>query len=156
MKRRYFAGVTLAALLALTGCDNGGPAPKARGDRETVEAYIAALNDRDTGALLKLDGTTGPDAERDAQKIVKEKGGRGLKVEDIRISYGFGPDVGSAKITAKDSKGGDYSENLTITRDDGKWYLTILPAPKQDPSGKTPAETSTPSDGAGPSKPVSG
>ncbi|MGX1885417.1 hypothetical protein [Streptomyces sp. NPDC055287] len=85
-------------------------------------------------------------AERDTQKIVKEKGGRGLKVEDIRISYDFGPDVGSAKITARDSKGGDYSENLTITRDDGRRYLTILPAPKRDPSGRTPAATSPPSD----------
>ncbi|MGW7365592.1 hypothetical protein ACWGI8_19655 [Streptomyces sp. NPDC054841] len=156
MKRRYFAGVTLAALLALTGCDSGDSGSKASGDRETVEAYITALNDRDTGALLKLDGATGADAQRDAQKIIKEKGGRGLKVEDIQITYDLGPDVGSAKITARDSKGADYSESLTITRDGGSWHLTILPAPTQDPSGKTPAETGAPSDGVGSSKPVSG
>ncbi|MFF3730057.1 hypothetical protein ACFYXM_06980 [Streptomyces sp. NPDC002476] len=156
MNRRYFVGVTLAALLALAGCDSGDSESKASGDRETVEAYITALNERDTRALLKLDGATGAAAERDAEKVIEEKGGRGLKVDDIQINYDLGPYVGSARITAKDSKGADYSENLTITRDGGKWHLTILPAPKQDQSGKTPAETGKTSDGTGPSKSVSG
>jgi hypothetical protein len=156
MNRRYFAGVALAALLGLAGCNGGDSEPKAGSDRETVEAYITALNERDTDALLKLDGATGPAAERDAEKVIKEKGGRGLKVDAIRIDYDLGPDVGSAKITAKDDKGADYSESLTITRDGGKWYLTVLPAPEQDRSGKTPAETGEPSDGTGPSKSVSG
>ncbi|MFF2406255.1 hypothetical protein [Streptomyces sp. NPDC058092] len=156
MNRRYFAGVTLAALLGLAGCDSGDSEPRASSDRETVEAYITALNERDTDALLKLDGATGPAAERDAEKVIKEKGGRGLKIDDIRINYDLGPDVGSAKITAKDSKDADYNESLTITRDGGEWHLTILPAPKQDQSGKTPAETGMPSDGVGPSKSASG
>ncbi|MDK0520697.1 hypothetical protein [Streptomyces sp. ML-6] len=156
MNRRYFAGVALAALLGVAGCSGDGSEPKTSGDRETVEAYITALNERDTDALLKLDGATGPAAERDAGKIIEEKGGRGLKVEDIRIDYDFGPDVGSAKITAKDSKGADYRESLTITRDDGRWYLTVLPAPTQEQGGKKPAGTSEPTDGTGPSKSMSG
>ncbi|MFE7621427.1 hypothetical protein [Streptomyces sp. NPDC057496] len=156
MNRRYFVGFTLAALLGLAGCGNGDSEPKASGDRETVEAYITALNERDTEALLELDGATGPTAERDAEKIVEEKGGRGLKIEDIRIDYDFGPDAGSAKIIAKDSKGADYRESLTITRDDGKWYLTVLPAPTQGQEGKKTAGTNKPSDGTGPSKSMSG
>ncbi|MFG2628478.1 hypothetical protein [Streptomyces sp. NPDC048473] len=156
MKRRFFAGVTLAALLALTGCGNDDAKPGAGADHEAVEAYIAALNERDSDALLKLDGATGPDAERDAQKVISEKGGRGLEVEGIEIDYDFGPDTGSAKITAKDSKGADYRENLTITRDGNQWRLAILPASPSAGSSKTPALTTAPSDAASASKSVPG
>ncbi|MFB7010379.1 hypothetical protein ACFCZY_11930 [Streptomyces sp. NPDC056237] len=156
MKSRFIVGVTFVTLLTLTGCGSDDVKPKAGSDRKTVEAYVDALNERDATALLKLDGARGPAAERDAQKVINEKGGRGLEVEGIQIDYDLGPDTGSAKITAKDSKGADYRESLTITRDGKQWHLAILPVSTPDGSSKTPAGTTFPSDAVSASKPTSG
>ncbi|MFJ9678512.1 hypothetical protein ACIRP2_10695 [Streptomyces sp. NPDC101194] len=156
MKSRFIVGVTLATLLALTGCGSDDVKPKAGSDRKAVEAYVAALNERDANALLKLDGARGPGVERDAQKAIDEKGGRGLEVEGIRIDYDLGPDTGSALITAKDSKGADYRERLTITRDGKQWHLVILPVSPPHDSSKTPAGTTVPSGAVDASKSASG
>ncbi|MER5973981.1 hypothetical protein ABT112_30425 [Streptomyces sp. NPDC002055] len=135
-----------AALLVpalLTGCENGDS--PARSERKTVDAYISALNSRDAPALLKLDGAEGREATEQVQEIITQKGGKGLRVQNVRIVHDFGPDVASARIIAKDSKGNEYRERLTLTRDDegASWHVTLVEAP-QHSTGKPTSGTSRP------------
>ncbi|MER5357203.1 hypothetical protein [Streptomyces sp. NPDC002785] len=112
--------VVFAALLA--GCDSGGPE---RSERQTVDAYVAALNQGDPSTLAKLAPPGYEGVEDEVRQIVKENGGKGLKVASVAISHDFGPDVASALIVATDKSGNPFRETLQLDRDGEMWRITL-------------------------------
>ncbi|MFE1404877.1 hypothetical protein ACFW5D_14685 [Streptomyces sp. NPDC058770] len=146
MNRRHIAAVVLA-LLALSGCssDNGKAAPAASsggGARQAVDDYVTALNTRDATGLIRIGGVKDESWSRsEADKILADKGGRGWKISRLEIGHDMGPDVGSARLAAKDKAGRSMNDTITVTRDKGVWHLTIFTGQPVEP-GKSPAETS--------------
>ncbi|MEW1545189.1 YybH family protein [Streptomyces tsukubensis] len=130
--RRAVPALALAvtAVTALTGCgsdDDKPRAPDEKGARAAVLAYVDALNSRDAAALMEAGGVTADrEAEREAERILTERGGRGLTVEKVSVSFGYGPDVGSARLTTKDRSGTAAAESLTVKRNDGRWRVVVF------------------------------
>ncbi|MFC4513836.1 hypothetical protein [Streptomyces ehimensis] len=133
------AYATAVAVLALTACDDQG---KARDERDTAVAYVKAINDRDVPALVKLSPPGNEGAEQAARELVGTQGGRGLRVDDVRVGHEFGPDTADARLRATDSEGRPFSETLTLTRRGGTWYVALGTTPGSTP--KSPAQTSRP------------
>ncbi|GHF47108.1 hypothetical protein GCM10010218_30500 [Streptomyces mashuensis] len=138
------AAVTTLAL-SVAACDSGGSGGqgKARDERDTAVAYVEALNDRDAKALAELGPPGNEGAEQAARALVGTQGGRGLHVDDVKVSHEFGPDMAQAEIRATDAKGRAVRENVTLERHEKKWYVAL----GADPSGtpKSPAGTTPPS-----------
>jgi len=130
---------TLAGLGLLAACsttpDTGADAPRA-----AVDAYIQALNARDSQALSRL-APPGNDATDDISRRIEANGGKDIRLTNADISSEFAPDMAAARLTGTSSTG-DYSERLTLTRTDDRWYVVLGEAP-QNPS-KQPASTSRP------------
>ncbi|WP_327353743.1 hypothetical protein [Streptomyces sp. NBC_01304] len=144
MKRRRVLAVVLAVAFA-AGCGSGkggedrsGPPD---GARSSVEAYVKALNARDVEALLAVGGT--PDeawSRKQAGRVLSGKGGRGLTVEDVSLTYDrMGIFLADAKLVAKDKDGGAVRENLELAHE-GKWTVILFEHPA-DP-GKPTSGTS--------------
>ncbi|NBE56697.1 hypothetical protein [Streptomyces boluensis] len=88
---------------------------------------MRALNERDAAALIEAGGVPSDRrARREAQEIIEERGGKGLRVQEVRVEHDFGPDVGSAKLHARTREGGDVRETLTVTRESGEWHVSIF------------------------------
>ncbi|WP_189453244.1 hypothetical protein [Streptomyces abikoensis] len=132
---------TAVAALSLTACDDQGEG-KARDERDTAVAYVKAINDRDVPALVKLSPPGNEGAEQAARELVGSQGGRGLRVDDVRVGHEFGPDTADARLRATDKEGRPFSETLTLTRRGGTWYVALGTAPGSMP--KSPAQTSRP------------
>ncbi|MDA5281212.1 hypothetical protein [Streptomyces sp. Isolate_45] len=136
--------VTGAALaLLLTGCSSDtGPNAGPESERAAADAYIAALNAKDTQALRAL-APPGNDAAAEATDRVDRLGGRGLRLQNVEVQHDFGPDVASALLVTTAADGSAGEERIVLTRIDGRWYITL----GQNPEGandKTPASTQKP------------
>lgn len=146
MKTLRTACGAAAAILALVGCGNDDQEKsKARDERETAVAYVEAINDRDVTALVRLSPPGNAGAEKEARDIVAAEGGRGLRVDDIKVTYEFGPEIADAQVQATDSKGTPFHDTLTLTRRGKTWYVALGSRPGSTP--KPPAQTARPSSG---------
>ncbi|MEU3600074.1 hypothetical protein ABZ714_15345 [Streptomyces sp. NPDC006798] len=120
--------VAIATLTTACGSDDDEPrAPDERGARAALHTYVDALNARDPAALMEIGGVPADrEAEREAARILKERGGKGLTVERVDIAFDFGPDVGSARLTTKDRSGATGAETITVSRDGGPWQVAVF------------------------------
>ncbi|MFH8517554.1 hypothetical protein ACH4CE_21155 [Streptomyces gelaticus] len=134
----------VAACALLVGCSQDDTSAVSRTERDTAEAYVAALNARDADALARL-GTPGyEDADKDAREIIAADGGRGLKIKSVRVSHDFGPDVASTHVTATDEQGTPFSTYIQMSRDKDVWVITLGEAKNFGKDGKTSASTESP------------
>ncbi|MER5887751.1 hypothetical protein ABT160_28380 [Streptomyces sp. NPDC001941] len=130
------------AVAVLTAC-SGAPSPEsttqgAKDERGAVDAYIAALNAVDSAGLAAL-APPGNDATADVASRLKSRGGRVLKVTEVKIEHGFGPDVASAEVHVTDKAGVKSQEYLTLSRFDDGWHVTLGSNPNvtKKPSSST-------------------
>ncbi|MFD9880575.1 hypothetical protein ACFWZT_03790 [Streptomyces alboflavus] len=146
MDRRTFVVVALAVGL-VSGCgaeaaeEEGRSGDSERGARGAVETYVRALNARDADALMKVGGV--PDdarARREARRIIADKGGRELSIVDVRVEIDMGPDVGSARLRAREGAGkgagNEVRDVFTVVRREGEWYVVVF-IDRPSPPGKT-------------------
>ncbi|WP_437070154.1 hypothetical protein [Streptomyces sp. enrichment culture] len=142
MQRRRLLAVAIAMVVA-SGCgSNEAEPPDDDGPRRAVESYVDALNSRDATALMRVGGVPEDQAaQREARRILAERGGRGLRIADLEIDHDFGPDVGSAALTARDDHGKDVRETVTVAREDGAWHVVVF---TDRPSDKSPSSTDDP------------
>ncbi|KAB2975249.1 hypothetical protein F8R89_26560 [Streptomyces sp. SS1-1] len=157
MERRHLltAPAALAAALALvSGCASGDdasespgrPASSASPDgaRQAVAAYVEALNSRSASRLIAVGGVEDEKWSRqEAARILAERGGRGWRIEDVRIEHDMGPDTGSARLKAMDKAGEAWQDTFTVTRDKGAWHLVVFTHQPGEP-GKETAATGRP------------
>ncbi|GAB2778576.1 hypothetical protein GCM10027073_08950 [Streptomyces chlorus] len=129
-----------AALVVASGCSSQGdedpPAVSApsspvstssEGARETVEAYVQALNSRSAAGLISVGGVKDEKWSRqEAEQILADRGGQGWKVKDVQIQHDMGPDVGSARLLAEDKAGKPLQDTFTVTREKGTWHLVVF------------------------------
>ncbi|MER5485041.1 hypothetical protein ABT024_17705 [Streptomyces sp. NPDC002812] len=97
-------------------------------ERAAADAYIAALNSKNTQALRAL-APLGNDAEADAADRIARLGGRGLRLQTVDIQHDFGPDTASARLILTRIKG-------------GRWCIALGHNPKA--TTKTPSSTEKP------------
>ena len=142
MQRRRLLAAAIAIVIA-SGCgSNEAETSDDDGPRRAVESYIDALNSRDAAALMRVGGVPEDQAAKlEARRILAEKGGRGLRIVDLKVGYDFGPDVGSAKLTARDDGGKDVRETVTVAREDGAWHVVVF---TDRPSDKSSSATGDP------------
>lgn len=121
--------------LLLTGCgaDTGAGSPQ-----QAIDAYVAALNARDTKALAQL-APPGNDAADEIRQRLDQHGGQNIRIASTRLTNGVSPDVVSASIQGQGSAG-DYSETLTLTRTDDRWHVVMG---QQEPSSNKRSATTT-------------
>jgi hypothetical protein len=135
--RGWFAALAGFGLLA--GC--GGQATTgADTPRAAVDAYVAALNTRDTGALERL-ATPGNDAAADIRHRLDDHGGQDIKLDGADISSEVSPEVASARLRGR-TAAGPYEERLTLTRKGDRWHVVLGSAPS-DPAKPTAATSSS-------------
>ncbi|MFE7760935.1 hypothetical protein [Streptomyces sp. NPDC057438] len=143
VQRRWLLGAVVAMTITAAGCGGGEPgATDDNGARQAVESYVDALNSRDAKALMRIGGV--PEdrrAKKEAQQILVEKGGRDLRIVDLKVDHDFGPDVGSAKLVADAKTGEDLRETVTVTRESGAWHVAIF---ADRPSNKSASATDEP------------
>ncbi|MEV0680259.1 hypothetical protein AB0I60_27460 [Actinosynnema sp. NPDC050436] len=133
-RRGLFAA--LAGLALLAACSST-PETGADTPRSAVDTYVQALNARDATAMNQL-APPGNDAADDVRRRIEANGGRGIRLTDADIKSDLSPDVAAARLTGTGSHG-DYTEQLTLTRKDEKWYV-VLGQADPDPA-KRPATT---------------
>ncbi|MDG4856603.1 hypothetical protein P8605_00185 [Streptomyces sp. T-3] len=151
MKRRRVLAAMLAVVFA-AGCDNSKDgedrSDPPKGARSSVEAYVKALNAHGIEALLAVGGA--PDKEwsrKQAGRVLSDKGGRGLTVEDVSLRYDrMGIFLADAKLVAKDEDGMTVREELQLAHEE-KWKVILFEWPA-DP-GKPTAGTKPISAGRG-------
>ncbi|MER5763840.1 hypothetical protein [Streptomyces sp. NPDC002082] len=132
-------GAALALTLVLTGCTSD-PAPTS--ERAAADAYIAALNSKNTQALRAL-APPGNDAEADAADRIARLGGRGLRLQTVDIQHDFGPDTASARLTTVTADGSVAEHRLVLTRTKGgRWCIALGHNPKA--TTKTRSSTEKP------------
>ncbi|MFE7773304.1 hypothetical protein ACFU5O_05305 [Streptomyces sp. NPDC057445] len=143
--KKYLLTAAVAGVIALlvAGCsdDDAGAPAGAKSERGAVDAYISALNARDTDALADL-APPGNEAAREAAALVGAKGGRSLTIKSVDISHEFGPDFAAAHVVSRGKDGKELLDDLTLSRSSGHWYVAIGENPKG--RDKSPAETSKP------------
>ncbi|WP_243331967.1 hypothetical protein [Streptomyces sp. AP-93] len=114
--------VLCAALAACSSDDKGG-----RSEKQSAEKYIAALNARDPQGLIDLNhlapGETG--VKEEADKLIAENGGRGLKISGIDVSKEFEPTLASVGITGTDGTGKPFSMYVLMNEKDGDWVIGL-------------------------------
>ncbi|WP_285505254.1 hypothetical protein [Actinokineospora sp. NBRC 105648] len=126
------AGLGLLTACAGTAAETGADAPRA-----AVDAYVQALNARDTAAMQRL-APPGNDATEDVRRRIEDDGGQDIRLVGADISSELSPDVAAARLSGTGSAG-EYVERLTLTRQDDRWYV-VLGQAGQDPA-KRPAAT---------------
>ncbi|MFE6911975.1 hypothetical protein [Streptomyces erythrochromogenes] len=105
-----------------------------------MDAYVAALNAKNTGALTGL-ATPGNDPNAEVADRVLRLGGRDMKVAKLELLHEFGPEFATAHLSIRAQNGATHDEILGLSRHDGRWYITM----GQNPSpSKTPASTTSP------------
>ncbi|MFI1177445.1 hypothetical protein [Streptomyces melanogenes] len=129
--------LSLPTLAACSDSDSN-PASAPKTEREAVNAYVAALNSKDTAALQRL-APSGNDASAEATSLIKANGGRDLKITSVDIQHEFGPDTATADVAASAKDGKGYHDRITLGRSDGKWSVAI----GQNPKGATKESSST-------------
>ncbi|MET7717843.1 hypothetical protein [Streptomyces sp. NPDC005407] len=131
--------VSIGLLAGCSGAASGDAG--AETERGAVDAYVDALNSGDEEALAGL-APPGNEAEEEAATLIRENGGRSLKVEQVDIAHEFGPDFASATLVARDKSGDELRATLSLSKADDNWYVDI----GENPQGrqKSPAATSTP------------
>ncbi|MFE6228551.1 hypothetical protein [Streptomyces sp. NPDC057854] len=139
--RRVRTGIVAAGAL-LAGCAQE-PAAEGRTERQTADAYVRALNDRDAAALAELGPPGYEDVEADARKLVAEEGGRGLRVETVEVSHEFGDDVASTRVAGTARDGRPFSTYVQMAREGGDWVVALGHAPGA-PKGDDVASTARP------------
>ncbi|WP_327344205.1 hypothetical protein [Streptomyces europaeiscabiei] len=80
-------------------------------------------------------------AKKEARQILAEKGGRDLRIVDLKVDHDFGPDVGSARPAAEAKAGEDLRETVTVVREGGAWHVVIF---VDRPSDKSSSATDRP------------
>ncbi|MFH8256312.1 hypothetical protein [Streptomyces roseolus] len=144
--RSTAAGWVLLPLLPLpAGCAEE-PEPAGRTERQTVDAYVRALNERDAAALAELGPPGYVDVEADAREAVAADGGKGIAVADVEVSHEFGDDLASARVTGKERDGRPFDASVQMFRHGGGWVVLLGRAPGAT-AGKdraTPASTERP------------
>ncbi|MFD5620960.1 hypothetical protein [Streptomyces yangpuensis] len=102
-----------------------------------MDAYVAALNLKNTEALSKL-ATPGNDPKAEVVERVGRLGGRDMKTAKLELRQEFGPDFATAHLSIRAQDGTTHDEILGLSRHDGRWYVTL----GQNPSpSKSPAST---------------
>lgn len=131
--------VALAGFGLLAGC--GGQATTgADTPRAAVDAYVTALNTRDTGALERL-ATPGNDAAADIRQRLDANGGKDIRLDGADISSEVSPEVASAQLRGRTTTG-SYEERLMLTRRDDRWHV-VLGSARPDPAKQTAATSSS-------------
>ncbi|MGA4977121.1 hypothetical protein [Streptomyces cinereoruber] len=131
------------ACALLVGCSQE-PTPQGRTERQTAEAYVQALNNRDVEALVKLAPPGYEEVEADARKAVTADGGKGLEIDSVKVSHEFGADVASAHVAATDQAGKPFTSYVQMSRHDGTWVVVLGHAPGAGKDGVSPAATEPP------------
>lgn len=136
MRMRHILTGTLALLLAAgcgsTGADpapeRGGPPP---GAPEAVREYVEALNNRDTQALLTVGAAPDkPWSRRQAEQIIRDRGGRGLTINSVPIRYDhMGRHMGRASLKAADRQGAPVREALELMHEHKRWHVVLFEWP---------------------------
>ncbi|WP_143662623.1 hypothetical protein [Streptomyces sp. CB03238] len=142
--RKPLALATTLVFALLVGCAQEEPSSAGRSERETAEAYVAALNARDVEALVELGPPGYEETEQDARKVIATDGGRGLKLKDVRVSHEFGDDVASTQVIATDRDGKPFSTYVQMSRHNGTWVVAMGHAPGAGQDGKSSATTDRP------------
>ncbi|WP_189944879.1 hypothetical protein [Streptomyces roseolus] len=143
--RSTAAGWVLLPLLPLpAGCAEE-PEPVGRTERQTVDAYVRALNGRDAAALAELGPPGYVEVEAHVREVVAADGGKGITVADVEVSHEFGDDLASARVTGKQRDGRPFDTYVQMFRQDGTWVLAFGHAPgAAGKGGKSPASTERP------------
>ncbi|MEU3607226.1 hypothetical protein AB0E83_17540 [Streptomyces sp. NPDC035033] len=145
--RRVRAGIVAAGAL-LAGCVPAGCAQGSeavgRTERQTADAYVRALNDRDAAALAELGPPGYEGVEADARELVAEEGGKGLRVETVEVSHEFGDDLASTRVVGTARDGRPFSTYVQMVREDGDWVVVLGHAPGAPKGGAGPASTARP------------
>ncbi|AWE52874.1 hypothetical protein [Streptomyces nigra] len=124
----------VAALALLPGCASGDDQPasssssaSADGARAAVVAYVDALNSRSVARLIDVGGVADETwSRREAERILANRGGRGWRIEGVRVDLDMGPDTGSARLEAEDKAGRPLRDSFTVIREDGAWHLSFF------------------------------
>ncbi|MCF2535660.1 MULTISPECIES: hypothetical protein [Streptomyces] len=124
----------VAALALLPGCASGDDQPasssssaSADGARAAVVAYVDALNSRSVARLIDVGGVADETwSRREAERILANRGGRGWRIEGVRVDLDMGPDTGSARLEAEDKAGRPLRDIFTVIREDGAWHLSFF------------------------------
>ncbi|GAA3058329.1 hypothetical protein GCM10017562_24110 [Streptomyces roseofulvus] len=144
MTRRGAAALAVVGCVLLAGCTQG-PDPEGRTERQTAEAYVRALNDRDAAALAELAPPGYEGVEADARAAVAADGGKGIAVADVEVSHEFGDDVASTRIIGTDRDGSPFRTYVSMAREDGTWVVVLGHAPGAGTKGgASPASTERP------------
>ncbi|GAA3690879.1 hypothetical protein GCM10022267_91460 [Lentzea roselyniae] len=98
-----------------------------------MDAYIAALNNKDSATLERISPSN---VRPDFAGHVAEKGGKSITVESVDITKDFGPDVASAHVIGRAADEQRYDERLVLSRIDGRWFVTIGPATPNKPGSE--------------------
>ncbi|MGW0330415.1 hypothetical protein ACWD0J_00835 [Streptomyces sp. NPDC003011] len=133
----------LAGIFLLSGCSNDEVSAASRTEKETAKAYVAALNDRDVDALVKLGPKGHEGLEQEARQIIAADGGRGLEIKGVTVSHDVGPDEASTHVSTTDSQGKRFSTNIQMSREKDTWVVVLGHAPGFDGGVKSPASTGT-------------
>ncbi len=141
MKEKSLLLSAVGACVLLAGCSQGDTSTGSRTEQDTAKAYVAALNASDVDALAKLAPTGHQGATREAQEIIAADSGRDLKIESVRVSHDFGPNVASTHVTATDHQGKPFSTYIQMSRDDDNWVIVLGQAPGFGEDGKSPSST---------------
>ncbi|MGW1296576.1 hypothetical protein [Streptomyces sp. NPDC002533] len=153
MQRRRLIAVA-AALVVASGCsaqsDDGPSAGSAAsssesgpasGVRQTVEAYVQALNSRSVSGLISVGGVKDEEWSRqEADQILADRGGRSFTIKDVQTQQDMGPDVASVRLSAEDKSGKPLRETFTAVREKKAWHLVVF-TNQPDGRGKQSAST---------------
>ncbi|MBB1246280.1 hypothetical protein GL263_22375 [Streptomyces durbertensis] len=140
------SAVVVAALLVFlggSGCSPGEGGGQ-RTERQVVEAYVEALNARDSAALVALAGQGRRGVEEDARGLIADGGGRSLVVRDVRVLRDFGPDLASAHVVAVDEAGEKFETYVQLARERGTWVLVLGKGEGFPEGGKETASVTRP------------
>lgn len=132
------AAVLLVSALVLGACSGDGTG--ADSPRAAVDAYLAAMNDRDESALTRIL----VEAHRThAASHLADRGGRGLTVESVDITQEFGPMVANAHVRGTHADSSRYDERIAVSKHDDRWYVGIPGPALPPPSAGKPTSAAT-------------
>jgi hypothetical protein len=112
--------IAIAGLGFLAGC---GDTSGADTPRAAVDAYIQALNARDTEALQRL-APPRNDATDDIRHRLELNGGHGIQLDGADITSEVSPDLATARLRGRGNTG-EYAETLTLTRIGDRWHIAL-------------------------------
>ncbi|MEV0259052.1 hypothetical protein AB0H82_32940 [Streptomyces sp. NPDC050732] len=141
MRKQHILVAT--ALLLTAGCgsadaggtsDGGGNSASSSppsGAPTAVKRYVEALNDRDMKALLKVgDAPNEPWSRKQADKIMRSKGGKGLTITKAPIQYDqMGDYMGRVALTASASEGRPLRETVDLVYEKSHWHVVLFEWP---------------------------